>query len=78
MLETVAISDMDDMTPKQRAALPRLIRQAVVVAGHGLSHDGCPFCGHIVEHSADCIALVFGAEGRLVFKDEGPSTTGRV
>ncbi len=69
------MSQMDDLTPEQRVALPRLIRKAVVVAGYGLSHDGCPFCGHIVEHSTDCIALVFGAETRLVFKDEEPSTT---
>ncbi len=67
------MSDIDDMTPEQRAALPRLIRAAVIVADYGLGHDGCPFCGRIVQHETGCIAVVFGAtEGRLAVDDGGP------
>ena len=65
--------EIDDMTPEQRAALPRLVRAAVIVADYGLGHDGCPFCGRIVEHEAGCIALVFGAtRGRIGVDDSEP------
>jgi hypothetical protein len=68
-----AIIDIDDMTAEQRAALPRLIRVAVIIADYGLGHDGCPFCGRIVEHKTGCIAVVFGAtKGRLGVDDGGP------
>ena len=61
------MSDIDALTPQQRASIPRLIRQALVVADYGLVHDGCPFCGQIVEHADDCVALVFGAtRGRAI------------
>ena len=61
------MTDIEDLTQEQRAAIPRLIRQAVVIADYGLGHDGCPFCARIVEHADDCVALVFGATaGRLL------------
>ncbi|MGZ6255818.1 MAG: hypothetical protein ACXWMB_02240 [Candidatus Limnocylindria bacterium] len=60
-------SDIDALTPQQRASIPHLIRQAVAVANYGLVHDGCPFCGQIVEHTDDCVALLFGATtGRAI------------
>ena len=43
---------VDELTSEQRRAVPRLIHEAVVVADYGLIHDGCPFCGRIVEHRA--------------------------
>lgn len=55
------MSDVEALTPQQRAAIPHLIRQSVAVADYGLGHDGCPFCGRIVEHAGNCVALVFGA-----------------
>ncbi len=61
------MSDIEALTPQQRAAIPHLIRQSVAVADYGLGHDGCPFCGRIVEHEGNCVALVFGAtRGRLI------------
>ena len=69
------MSDIEALTPQQRAAIPRLIRQSVVVADYGLGHDGCPFCGRIVEHEGDCVALVFGAaRGRLIPEAEDGNT----
>ncbi len=60
------MNDIEHLTPEQRAAIPRLIRQSVVVADYGLGNDGCPFCGRIVEHQDDCVAVLFGAtRGRL-------------
>jgi hypothetical protein len=65
-----AMSDIESLTPEQRAAVPRLIGQSVAIADYGLGHDGCPFCARIVEHERGCVALVFGAtSGRI---DAGP------
>jgi hypothetical protein len=70
------MSDVETLTPQQRAVLPRLIRQAVVIADYGLAHDGCPFCGRIVEHERDCVVLEFGAtRGRV--DEAGLRTSGR-
>lgn len=72
------MSNHEALTPQQRAAIPRLIRQSVTVADYGLGHEGCPFCGQIVEHEGDCVALVFGAtKGRLILETELGNTDHR-
>jgi hypothetical protein len=67
------MSGVDELTSEQQRALPRLIHEAVVVADYGLIHDGCPFCGRIVEHEQGCIALAFGATTGRAVADPGPA-----